>query len=621
MATIKTSIFFLFFLCLVDAHSAEPQISAGRYHNLGLASDGTVYWWGNDQGTRNFIRIPIEPKSPMRVDGLPRIQSVAAGWQHSVAIAEDGSVYEWGFSPYNEYQVLMRQPLLGVCELERLLSGGHGKNPCAEEEIARATKIYVAKPIRIAGIPPAAIVAALDDTTIIVSRDGNVYCWSGVSAPQQIIGLEKIKAIGLGQFHGVALRDDGAVLTWGHENNGKLGHSSAPDESICFNPKPQVAFTQAAGIGAGVESTYAYRADGTVWGWGDPWSEQLGFKTTARKKTDPTTSAPRHIATVNEIVQLATGGSTVIARTAEGKLISWGVHYESVRDLPMGLRKNVMSLVTPQMSQIKALSTYDHTLTLTQDGFVCAWGGNTYGETRPDNKRRSIQGAVPVLLADGQTPLNLFNDKNALPTQLCGDEHWRGRIALWEADELEIKRSENREQALAAKVGFVTPNWFGRSAVISAVALHNRKALESLLATGECDLNIQDANGLTALHNALLKESDSGLATLLLDRGANPKLISVTGLSTLMLAAENQGPILFKRLISLGVPVDAKNADGSTALMYAVAGKNVENVRLLIAQGADVNSQNMSGDTALSIAQYEDQIEIVHLLQKAGAVE
>jgi alpha-tubulin suppressor-like RCC1 family protein len=72
-------------------------ISAGRFHSLGLASDGKVYGWGGNgfgqlgDGTTDS---QLEPVWSSGLSGTAR--SVSAGWVHSVVLGVDGKAYAWG---------------------------------------------------------------------------------------------------------------------------------------------------------------------------------------------------------------------------------------------------------------------------------------------------------------------------------------------------------------------------------------------------------------------------------------------------------------------------------------------------------------------------------------------
>jgi len=64
--------------------------------------------------------------------------------------------------------------------------------------------------------------------------------------------------------------------------------------------------------------------------------------------------------------------------------------------------------------------------------------------------------------------------------------------------------------------------------------------------------------------------------------------------------------------------VNAKTADGLTALFAAILGYDKEMVELLIAKGADVNVRGFLGMTPLNMAADEGEKEIADLLRKHG---
>jgi hypothetical protein len=116
-----------------------------------------------------------------------------------------------------------------------------------------------------------------------------------------------------------------------------------------------------------------------------------------------------------------------------------------VRGAPSRTRESVVSISLPQFGPINAFATYDHMTALTDNGFVCSWGSNTYGEVRPDSTRRDIPTPVPVVLADGQTPFRLFATDTPLPARLCGDADWRNRLASWIAPTSSTSRRTSRK--------------------------------------------------------------------------------------------------------------------------------------------------------------------------------
>src|ERR1035438_6215917 len=82
-------------------------VAAGSYHSLALASDGTVYSWGyNGQGelgnnSYSDSGVPVAVNTSGVLAGKT-IVAIAAGYYQSLALASDGTVYGWGENSYGE---------------------------------------------------------------------------------------------------------------------------------------------------------------------------------------------------------------------------------------------------------------------------------------------------------------------------------------------------------------------------------------------------------------------------------------------------------------------------------------------------------------------------------------
>lgn len=179
-----------------------------------------------------------------------------------------------------------------------------------------------------------------------------------------------------------------------------------------------------------------------------------------------------------------------------------------------------------------------------------------------------------------------------------------------------------------------------------------RRLLGLLLARG-ADPNAADPRGRTALH-ALAGHADADAAPLamaLLGAGADPERAATDGQTPLgaALAAGRSGLVRWlswsggfrhpgralrgpdlaaaaqagdaaavERLLSLGLPLDARDAQGCTALLRACGGGHRALAATLLDRGADPNLAAHTGATALSAAVSARRETVVRMLLERG---
>ena len=108
----------------------------------------------------------------------------------------------------------------------------------------------------------------------------------------------------------------------------------------------------------------------------------------------------------------------------------------------------------------------------------------------------------------------------------------------------------------------------------------------------------------------------------LVEDGADPDTPIAYGESTvtpLMKAAGRGRRDIVKYLLSKGAKVNARNADGESALMEAVKRGFDDIVDVLVAAGADVKARDGRGNTAFSLAAFGAHLEIADVLIQHGA--
>jgi YD repeat-containing protein len=119
------------------------QVATGWSHVVALASDGTVWTWGNNDGGELGNGTTISSNVPIQVQGLSNVVGVSAGDGSTVVLKADGAVWAWG-----------------------LIRHGDGTNYS-----------YGLTPVQVAGIDHVTLVRARDWHVLALKSDGTVWAW------------------------------------------------------------------------------------------------------------------------------------------------------------------------------------------------------------------------------------------------------------------------------------------------------------------------------------------------------------------------------------------------------------------------------------------------------------
>ncbi|MDP1746079.1 MAG: regulator, partial [Bacteroidota bacterium] len=94
-----------------------------------------------------------------------------------------------------------------------------------------------------------------------------LYSSIGKKSPVPINSLTGITAIAAGEYNCIALKNNGTVWTWGRNNFGQLGNGT--NASYISGVPIQISgLTDVTAIAAGQYHCIALKNNGTVWAWG-----------------------------------------------------------------------------------------------------------------------------------------------------------------------------------------------------------------------------------------------------------------------------------------------------------------------------------------------------------------
>ena len=333
------------------------QADGGDLHSAAVGSDGSLYTWGdNAHGQLGRDTTDKQDSHPSKAEAPAGVNfvHVSAGYGFSVALASDGSLYSWGDNsrgqlgrtvtsnnPANRPHkveapagITFIQASAGGSYVVALSSDGNiytwGDNSAGQLGRAVTSNTPADKPGK--ADTPADVtftsVSAGRGHTVAVDTQGDVYTWgdnthgelgrSTTSTPADKPGKVETPAgitftqASAGESHSVAVSDDGSLYTWGNTANGRLGRdtSSTPaDKPGKVETPAGITFTQAS---AGGTHSIALGSDGSLYTWGG----------SAKTSSD----RPNKVDTPAGITftQASAGASYCLALGSDGNLYSWG---------------------------------------------------------------------------------------------------------------------------------------------------------------------------------------------------------------------------------------------------------------------------------------------------------
>eukprot|EP00928_Gymnodinium_smaydae_P071504 TRINITY_DN55061_c0_g1_i1.p1 TRINITY_DN55061_c0_g1~~TRINITY_DN55061_c0_g1_i1.p1 ORF type:complete len:1219 (+),score=254.23 TRINITY_DN55061_c0_g1_i1:318-3974(+) len=197
-----------------------------------------------------------------------------------------------------------------------------------------------------------------------------------------------VKLVAAGAHHSVIVTDEGRVFTFGDNNHGQLGLGDQKVKNLA-EPAALDVWTRHVGpiklVAVGDNHNMALAASGKLYTWGSNATGQLGLAMLGDQ------FAPKPVRDIEEITSLACGSRhSLVVSNNGGKVWSWGsntsgqlgVGPASFMD---GQQRSAPALVkvlsdrrSMQVTQVAAAAC--HSLALTRDGEVFAFGDNSYGQ-------------------------------------------------------------------------------------------------------------------------------------------------------------------------------------------------------------------------------------------------
>ena len=242
----------------------------------------------------------------------------------------------------------------------------------------------------IEGLTNVVAIAAGSSVSLALTSQGDVYTWGNKEfKPVKVKNLKNIKAIAAGANHFLALNSEGKVFDWGKNDFGQLGDSTKTERD---EPQEVKNLPQIKAISAGANHSLALTSDGFIYAWGDNSQGQIGDGVSS-----PDRIAPVRVEDLREVEKITAGLGHSLALTSDGQVYAWGYNYFGELGLGNNQDQNRPQEVK-SLKGIKEIAAGDyHSLALGENGMVYAWGYNKYGElgdSSGEDKNR------PVIIKD-----------------------------------------------------------------------------------------------------------------------------------------------------------------------------------------------------------------------------
>ena len=225
-----------------------------------------------------------------------------------------------------------------------------------------------------------------------LTADGKVYSWgyngygnlgtgntTNYSTPVYS-NIDNVIDVVAGYYYTAALKKDGTVWMTGYNADGELGVGDTENKLNFVQVKNEDGtgfLNNIKSIFSGTHTMYAITNDNEVYTWGYNGYGQMGFGDT-KSRTLPTKT------TLQNIKQIAIGENHTLALTENGQVFVSGKNSDGQLGINTTSDINTWSKMknlngTGEMSNAKSVSAgINHTMVLTNDGYVYATGYNGY---------------------------------------------------------------------------------------------------------------------------------------------------------------------------------------------------------------------------------------------------
>ena len=358
----------------ISAIDPTGRIAAGDKHTCAIAVDDTIWCWGDNTYsqlgssafTNEFSWTPVKTTA---LPGARIAKRIVAGANHTCVLATDGTVWCWGQNGNGNLGIgsFLNQGDPAKADLggSALVISAGGSTTCAAlsddslkcwgkgstGQIGNGANLLSnGLPVNVSLVPDSSTVAHIEigaTHSCAISVAGAAWCWgeftngrlgttasSNAVTPAATASLGGLAAeVAAGGAHTCALLTNGTITCFGNNNTGQLGQAITTASSS--TPIVVTLVATATHVSVGKQFTCALLSTAAVHCFGDDAEGQLGFGTSGSFRETPAAVT----GLTGTVVDVVAGTSHACAVMSTGQVRCWGLNDQG--QLGIGSQSNV----------------------------------------------------------------------------------------------------------------------------------------------------------------------------------------------------------------------------------------------------------------------------------------
>ena len=195
---------------------------------------------------------------------------------------------------------------------------------------------------------------------------------------------------GSGEMTKFCVKTDGSMWSWGFNQSGALGQSTANAEpGSCSSPVQIPGTSWSTGRDKNAGGSYfclSVKTDGTLWSWGSNGDGQLGQNQGGGNGGFCCRSSPAQVGSDSTWNKVGAGRQTGYGIKTDGTLWSWGTNSHGVMGTNSPVAQKSSPTQIPGTTWSSVDSGYRHTGAIKTDGTLWMWGEGTNGALSQNNQ-------------------------------------------------------------------------------------------------------------------------------------------------------------------------------------------------------------------------------------------